>query len=779
MPDGTWAVDASGNWSLATNWSGSTIADGADSTANFTNNITATRTVTLDTAGRVIGNMVFSDAGALGSIWTLSGGNTLQLDRTTGSPTITTTTLTRIILPLTGSDGFTHAGAQVLNTDLATHTLTGDIYLTGTNFETSSLYVAGSTVRGASAVGTSSFDVFQGTGGVRPKFFLVNDAGGISYVSTTGGSVANDFAGDGFILLRVYGTGARNYAFTGDLSGMVGTNTSSTNNAEIASGFILATNSPASGGSARSATVTLSTLPAQITHAASATTAAVTNVIVYDGTEATPGLRRLYLYNQGASSWSSSNVQFQGSGTNPVNLDLGIIRGGPGEGQSLVYYLGGTHNSNTVSGVISATNTTFRKTGTGRWIFNGTNTYNGQTFIDQGVLSAQSDAAFGSTGGQLSITGVGGTLELAGDINLNKSGTALSLVSTHAANALQVPAGGGDNTLTVAAITLNSTAVVDIATGAALRIATVSSVTTGTGFGVTKNGGGEYDLNAYANTFTGAVAVNAGTLTVAASCAPSSNGPLGNATSAVTVSGTLKFDGASNSTISRSVQLQGSTPALDASGTHHVHFSNVSQASGTRTLTLKGTGTSNNQLQSALGNGSGGTTGLTKDGAGKWSLTGTPSYTGLTTVNAGTLNFAGQDLTLTGDVSMAGGVLANGTLDNTLVTDVTFTGGTVQALLDGASTVTASSGTGRLYPVTSTGGNTYNGTTTVQVGATLELVTDSNPGTVGDGKVTGASNVTVSGTLATGSGVNQRGQARYGGNLTFAAGSVLAIGAAA
>jgi hypothetical protein len=45
--------------------------------------------------------------------------------------------------------------------------------------------------------------------------------------------------------------------------------------------------------------------------------------------------------------------------------------------------------------------------------------------------------------------------------------------------------------------------------------------------------------------------------------------------------------------------------------------------------------------------------------------------------------------------------------------------------------------------------------------------------------VTGASNVTVSGTLVTGSGVNQRGQCRYGGNLTFAAGSVLAIGAAA
>jgi autotransporter-associated beta strand protein len=341
-----------------------------------------------------------------------------------------------------------------------------------------------------------------------------------------------------------------------------------------------------------------------------------------------------------------------------------------------------------------------------------------------------------------------------------------------------VPVSGGDNTLEVGSITLNSTIRVEVGTDAALRLANTGAIS-GSTFGITKEGAGELDLNAAANTYTGAVAVNAGTLTVSASCAPSTAGPLGNATSAVVVTGTLKFDGASNADISRSVQLAGSAPALDASGTHRVHFSNVSQASGTRTLTLRGTSTNNNQLQSALGNGSGGTLSLTKDGAGKWSVTGTPTYTGTTTVNAGTLDFGGQDLTLTGDVTMAGGVLANGTLDNTLVTDVTFTGGTVQALLDGASTVTASSGTGRLYPVTSNGSNAYTGTTTVQAGATLELVTDSNPGTVGYGKVTGAGNVTVSGTLATGSGGNQRGQCRYGGNLTFAAGSVLAIGAAA
>jgi autotransporter-associated beta strand protein len=422
-----------------------------------------------------------------------------------------------------------------------------------------------------------------------------------------------------------------------------------------------------------------------------------------------------------------------------------------------------------------------RKAGAGKWALSGANTYTGTTTISAGTLSAQSSSALGRdsslSGGAISVTG--GTLELSGGITLDKSGLNISTVTTASpTNAFQVPASGGDNTLEVGSITLNSTIRTEVGSGGVLRLANTGAIS-GSTFGITKEGAGELDLNAASNTFTGAVSVNAGTLTVSASCAPSTNGPLGNASSAVVVTGTLKFDGASNSDITRSVQLAGSAPALDASGTHRVHFHAVSQASGTRTLTLKGTSTNNNQLESALGNGSGGTLSLTKEGAGQWLITGTPSYTGATTVNAGTLDFGGQTLSLSGGVAMAGGTLANGNIGDTLVSAVTFTGGTVIALLDSTSTVTATSGTGRLQPLTADGSNSYTGNTTVQAGATLELVTDANPGTVGDGKVTGASNVTVSGTLATGSGVNQRGQARYGGNLTFAAGSVLAIGAAA
>lgn len=450
------------------------------------------------------------------------------------------------------------------------------------------------------------------------------------------------------------------------------------------------------------------------------------------------------------------------------------------------FRLQGTNTDTTLSGAIVQDAgrgiMALSKSGTGKWALTGANTHTGTNTIAQGTLSAQSSSALGpdstGSGGAVSITG--GTLELAGGITLDKSGLNISSVTTAGpTNAFQVPASGGNNTIECGSITLNSTIRVEVGTGGALRLANTGAIS-GLTFGITKEGAGELDLNAAANTFTGAVAVNAGTLTVADSCAPSSNGPLGNATSDVTVAGTLRYDGAGNSNISRSVQLTGASPALDASGGGHIHFSAVTQSAiASRTVTLKGTSTSGNQLQSALGDASGGVTALTKEGASKWTLTGAPTYTGLTTISAGTLDLGSQNVALSGGVAIAAGLLANGTAGNTLTTAVTFTGGTVQAVLASTSAVTASSGTGRLNPTVADGSNTYSGTTTVQSGATLELVTAANPATSGNGKVTGAGNVTVSGTLSTGSGVVQRGQARYGGNLTFASGSTLRIGAAA
>ncbi|MEO5715850.1 MAG: autotransporter-associated beta strand repeat-containing protein, partial [Luteolibacter sp.] len=90
--NGTWSTDIAGNWSDATKWATSSIADGTDAIADFsTLNIAAGRTVTLD-SNRTVGTLKFDDTGATGdSGWTISTttAKTLTLATSSGVPTIT------------------------------------------------------------------------------------------------------------------------------------------------------------------------------------------------------------------------------------------------------------------------------------------------------------------------------------------------------------------------------------------------------------------------------------------------------------------------------------------------------------------------------------------------------------------------------------------------------------------------------------------------------------------------------------------------------------------
>src|SRR5689334_19201535 len=78
---GTWSVNASGNWSDPLNWTGGIIADGAGSAATFSLNITAARTVTLDSS-RSIGTINIGDTASTYVGFTIdnSGGSVLTLD---------------------------------------------------------------------------------------------------------------------------------------------------------------------------------------------------------------------------------------------------------------------------------------------------------------------------------------------------------------------------------------------------------------------------------------------------------------------------------------------------------------------------------------------------------------------------------------------------------------------------------------------------------------------------------------------------------------------------
>jgi len=116
------------------------VADGTDSTAYFTLNITGNRTVTLDTA-RTIGNITFTDTTPSHNL-TITAPNSLTLDVTSGSPIINVSQSGRTLTIynsvagslIAGSDGYTKTGdgRLILNARNGTnYTYTGDTVVSG------------------------------------------------------------------------------------------------------------------------------------------------------------------------------------------------------------------------------------------------------------------------------------------------------------------------------------------------------------------------------------------------------------------------------------------------------------------------------------------------------------------------------------------------------------------------------------------------------------------------------------------------------------------------
>lgn len=385
--------------------------------------------------------------------------------------------------------------------------------------------------------------------------------------------------------------------------------------------------------------------------------------------------------------------------------------------------LGGTNTGdNTLSGDISEVGTNsailgITKVDAGRWVLSGANSsHTGAHVISAGTLAANSAKALGSatsTGG-VAISGTG-VLELGDGVTLDKSVTDFTL--SNATNPIQT---AGTSTLQTKAVTLSVTPTFTVSSGNKLTIAPQGAgIIGGSGTGITKAGAGELELTATANTFTGAVTVSAGTLTVGSVANGAAAAAWGQASSAVAVSGTLKYNGATGSS-SRAVQMTGGAPALNVSGSGALTLSNVTQDTTAKTMTLRGTNTDANTISSAIANNTGAVS-LAKEDAGKWVLSGALSYTGTTAVNGGTLR------------------------------------------------------------VQTANSNTTSGTVTIGASGTVELVTDTLASTsASSGEVLGTGNVTVSGgVVKTRGGTTQKGQVRYGGNLTFGAGSTLYIGAAA
>jgi fibronectin-binding autotransporter adhesin len=81
----TWNLDAAGSWGVSANWLGGTIPNGVDDVANFTNNISAARTITLD-GTRTVGTLKIGDidSNAAFTLTAVPSGGAIVFDVTSG-----------------------------------------------------------------------------------------------------------------------------------------------------------------------------------------------------------------------------------------------------------------------------------------------------------------------------------------------------------------------------------------------------------------------------------------------------------------------------------------------------------------------------------------------------------------------------------------------------------------------------------------------------------------------------------------------------------------------
>jgi fibronectin-binding autotransporter adhesin len=322
-------------------------------------------------------------------------------------------------------------------------------------------------------------------------------------------------------------------------------------------------------------------------------------------------------------------------------------------------------NAITYSGVISGLGTV-AMIGTGTLVLSGANTYGGSTVTLDGTLQVGGGSTSGSIAGDITnnaalafnrsnaiayaglISGVGsltklgaGTLTLSGS-NSYSGGTTVSAgtLAASGANVLgsgAVTVSGGSlnigsfyenvGAVTLASGSIDGTSGTLQATSFSVQSGSISAILFGSSVQLTKSGAGTVTLSG-ANSYTGFTNINAGTLSV------SSNANLGASSAQLSFGGgTLNVTGSFS--MNRSVTLNSGGGTFDIASGNAVTLSGI------------------------IANGNGG--GLTKIGSGTLTLTASNSYSGPTTINAGTLRVNGSPGTGISSVSVNSGATLGGT----------------------------------------------------------------------------------------------------------------------
>ncbi|WP_395748863.1 beta strand repeat-containing protein [Prosthecobacter sp.] len=398
--------------------------------------------------------------------------------------------------------------------------------------------------------------------------------------------------------------------------------------------------------------------------------AAQTGTLSYTGAAASMN-RTINLNSTGAGG-----ATIDASGTGALVLTGNVTNAATSGSKTLT--LNGSATNNDFQGIISDGGlggvVAVTKGDTGTWILSGLNTFSGAVSVnratlfvnsvaDSGVASALGagttiNLGSGAQAGALNYTGTGGTTNRA--LVLASAGSGGGTITNSGSGAL-IFTGGFSNAGTGAkTFTLNGS------NAGANEIQAALTDSSGGALTVVKSGAGAWTLSG-ASSFTGAVSVNQGTLTVNSLADSGTSSAAGAGTSinlgSTTQTGTLNYTGSGTST-NRNISLPATGTgggSVTNNGTGALIFTGVvsNANAGTRTLTLGGNNSGANEWKGVLADG-GGTLAVTKADAGTWILSGVNTYTGGTTLSAGTLVLNGDYALGFGTLTLGGGALDNG-----------------------------------------------------------------------------------------------------------------------
>ncbi len=568
-----------------------------------------------------------------------------------------------------GSGGLNHGvfvtgGTASINTSAAS---TGNITLTGTAGAGTSSGINITNANGVRTAGTS------GNITMNADSFLLNTANNVNSVGTitvaprtpgatmavgTTGSVLNFSNADiGFL------NAATGYIFGSTGAGNLTVNTT-TNFVDRNVSFLSGGNITVAGNLAKTSGAGTVNYLLQ----------AIGNVILNAAISATSGQAALNLEAGG-------NVSGSAGGTIATNGGLLTVNAGSGSG--------------TLAGVISGTGA-FTKLGAGTTVLSGANTYTGATTVSTSTLRAGSTSAFGSNSAVTVASGA--TLDLFGNNNSIGSLAGAGTVTNGSATAATLT-NGNDNTSTTFSGLIQNGAGTTLLTKTGTGNLTLSGANTFTG-GVTIQNGG-------ALTITNSTALGTGTKTVtitnnvANQLRLQNNITLGSNINFQTsgpgnTTGGVIANESGNNTIDGTISMvtgAGSTSILSTAGTLTLN-GNITASTTGRILYLNGAG--DGVINGIISDGSTVNLPVRKSGAGTWTLTGANTYTGTTTVNAGTLNINGSwdvgagtatTSVLSGATLAGSGVITAANLSHSGLGNLSLSGNNLVGTLSGTGTL--------------------------------------------------------------------------------------------